>query len=310
MNGVRVVRRLFWRGAAPLLPSGALDTEALARALARSHYGSTQRFYSRAQHAVVLSRGVERVAEHLPWAALDDAGRGVIAMQAWLADMRAVWLSGGAPKRLGGMEKTVLSVMDVEGLARMLASVCRWSAAPGGAAHSRSAHGGSAHGGSAHGKAAPGDDAQGDAAPGDLPPRGAADFERRLRRLAELGDEERRRLALYALLGEAVTAGLGVEEGEAVLAAAGLDPRIPEGWADSLGLLWRMADTAVRRDVRGAERPAFPALKDKIQPLEREAAARYWLDRYAKLNPGDGAAARGRTAARGTSGDTDKGESE
>lgn len=294
MNGVRVVRRLFWRGASPLLPSGALDTEALARALARSHYGSTRRFYSRAQHAVVLSRGVERVAEHLPWAALDDAGRGVIAMQAWLADMRAVWLLGGGPKRLGGMEKTVLSVMDVEGLARMLASVCRWSAA--GAAHSRSAHG--------------------KAAPADLPPRGAAEFERRLRRPAELGDGERRRLDLYALLGEAVTAGLGVEEGEAVMAAAGLEPRIPEGWADSLGLLWRMADNAVRRDVGGAERPAFPALKDKIQPLEREAAARYWLDRYEKLNPAAVAAARGRTAARGTSAargrseNTDKGESE
>ena len=73
-----------------------------------------------------------------------------------------------------------------------------------------------------------------------------------------------------------------------------------------------MAESAVRRDVSGtgAERPAFPALKEKIEPLESDAAARCWLDRYRTLKPGDSVAARGRTAARGTSGDMDKGERE
>ncbi len=304
MNGVRVARRLFWRGAAPLLPSGAVDTEALARALARAHYGSTRRFYSRAQHAVVVSRGLEGVAE------LNDAERHVVAMQAWLADIRATWLNDEGPKRLGGLGKTALRTLDVETLAGVFASVCRWGAAHGSAAHSKPSLGNAAHGESAY------EDVARAFAASDLPPRGAVQFEARLRRLAELGAEARRRLALYALLGEAITAGLGVDEGEAVLAGAGLGPRIPEGWADSLGLVWRMADTAVRRDLGGAERPAFPALKDRIQPLEPEAAARCWVDRYRTLNSGDGAAARGRSAARGgsavpgSSGDTNKGESE
>ena len=294
MNGVRVVRRLFWRGAAPFLPSGALDTEALARALARAHYGSTRRFYSRAQHAVVLSRGVESVSQ------LDEAERRVVAMQAWLADILAVWLRDGGAQRLSGLGKTGLRTLDVETLAQVFATVFGRN----GAAH--------------------GSDPQGEATREGPPPRGAVEFERRLRRLGELGDEERRRLALYALLGEAVTAGLGIDEGEAVLAAAGLDPRIPKPWADSLGAVWRMAESAVRRNVSGAgaERPAFPALKEKIEPLDREAAARCWLERYRTLKPADGVAVRGTSAARGnpaargtsavrsTSGDMDKGERE
>ena len=210
MNGVRVVRRLFWRGAAPILPSGALDTDALARALARAHYGSTRRFYSRAQHAVVLSRGVESVSQ------LDEAERRAVAMQAWLADILAVWLRDGGAQRLSGLGKTGLRTLDVETLAQVFATVFGWN--------------GAAHGSDAHGSAA-----QGEATREGPPPRGAVEFERRLRRLGELGDEERRRLALYALLGEAVTAGLGIDEGEAVLVAAGLDPRIPKPWADSLG---------------------------------------------------------------------------
>ena len=310
MNGVRVVRRLFWHGAAPFLPSGALDTEALARALARSHYGSTRRFYSRAQHAVVLSRGVESVSQ------LDEVERRVVAMQAWLADIRAVWLGDGGAQRLSGLGKTGLRTLDVETLAQVFATVFGRS----GAAHDGAAHGSDTQGGAAQAKAT----REGP------PPRGVAEFERRLRRLGELGDEERRRLALYALLGEAVTAGLGIDEGEAVLAAAGLDPRIPKPWADSLGAVWRMAETAVRRDVSGtgAERPAFPALKEKIEPLDPEAAARCWLERYRTLKPGDGVAVRGTSAARGrsaarsnpaargtsavrsTSGDMDKGERE
>ena len=284
MNGVRVVRRLFWHGAAPFLPSGALDTEALARALARAHYGSTRRFYSRAQHAVVLSRGVESVSQ------LDEAERRVVAMQAWLADILAVWLRDGGAQRLSGLGKTGLRTLDVETLAQVFATVFGWNgAAHGSTAHTSAAHGSDARDSDAHGSAA-----QGEATREGPPPRGAAQFERRLRRLGELGDEERRSLALYALLGEAVTAGLGIDEGEAVLAAAGLDPRIPKPWADSLGAVWRMADAAVRRDVSrtGAERPAFPALKEKIEPLEPDAAARCWLERYR------------------TSGDRDKGERE
>lgn len=309
MNGVRVARSLFWRGAAPLLPSGALDTEALARALARAHFGSTRRFYSRAQHAVVVSRGVEGVAE------LNDVERQVIAMQAWLADIRATWLGDRGPKKLGGLGKSALRTLDVETLAGVFASVCRWGAAHGNAARGKPAHSKPSLANAAHGESAHEDAARVFAA-SDRPPRGAVQFEARLRRLAELGPEERRSLALYALLGEAVTAGLGIDEGEAVLAGAGLDPRIPKGWADSLRLVWRMADTAVRRDLCGAERPAFPALKDRIKPLEPEAAARCWLDRYRTLNPGDGPAARSRSAARGrsavpgSSGNTDEGDRE
>ena len=188
---------------------------------------------------------------------------------------------------MSGLGKTGLRTLDVETLAQVFATVFGWN----GAAHDSVAHDSAA---------------QGEATREGPPPRGAAQFERRLRRLGELGDEERRRLALYALLGEAVTAGLGIDEGEAVLAAAGLDPRIPKPWADSLGAVWRMAESAVRRDVSGtgAERPAFPALKEKIEPLESAAAARCWLDRYRTLKPGDG------VAARGTSGEMDKGERE
>ena len=101
-----------------------------------------------------------------------------------------------------------------------------------------------------------------------------------------VGDEDRRALALHALLVPARTAWLGDEEGEhpattwaaaraktlgaaidrAVREAAGLDPELPEDWSEVLRFVARMTDAAeqgntlVRRDLGvGRRQDAFPA---------------------------------------------------
>ena len=111
-----------------------------------------------------------------------------------------------------------------------------------------------------------------------------------LARLGGLSGDDRRTLALHALLSETVPAGLGTAVAEAVLARAGLDPRVPSFWVWILRLIRRMADAAVRRDLPGAGpvgESSFPALKRRIGPMDSAAAARLWLARYEALRAPD-----------------------
>ena len=119
-----------------------------------------------------------------------------------------------------------------------------------------------------------------------------------------VGDEDRRALALHALLVPARAAWLGDEDGEhpasaraaararahgaavdrAVREAAGLDPEPPEDWRDVLRFVALMTDAAERRDlgVEGARTP-FPPLRRTIRPMAPEAAAERWLARFRNL---------------------------
>ena len=119
-----------------------------------------------------------------------------------------------------------------------------------------------------------------------------------------VGDEERRALALHALLVPARAAWLGDEEGEhpasaraaararangaavdrAVREAAGLDPELPEDWSEVLRFVALMTDAAERRDMGvGGARTPFPPLRRTIRPLAPEAAAKRWLARFREL---------------------------
>jgi len=119
-----------------------------------------------------------------------------------------------------------------------------------------------------------------------------------------VGDEDRRALALHALLVPARAAWLGGEEGEhpasaraaararahgdavdrAVREAAGLDPELPEDWSEVLRFVVRMTDAAERRDMGvGGARTPFPPLRRTIRPMAPEAAAERWLARFRDL---------------------------
>lgn len=121
-----------------------------------------------------------------------------------------------------------------------------------------------------------------------------------------LAPEDRRRLALRALIAEARVAWLGdaptpasaraaerarrdtgrIER--AVQQAAGLDGEVSPDQADLLRFVGRMADAAERRDLPDAgcgedATAAFPPLRRRIRPLDAGRAARLWLDRYRAL---------------------------
>ena len=123
-----------------------------------------------------------------------------------------------------------------------------------------------------------------------------------------LKPEERRTLALRALLADARIAWLGdVEAGgstsaraaerhrrdgaaidRAVLEAAGLDGVPTPEQNDLLRFVARMTDAAERRDLDGAgfgrdAGVAFPPLKRRIRPAEPGKAARLWLARLHAL---------------------------
>ena len=119
-----------------------------------------------------------------------------------------------------------------------------------------------------------------------------------------VGSEDRRTLALHALLVPARAAWLGDEEGEhsvsaraaarakahgaaidrAVREAAGLDPEPPEDWIDVLRFVALMTDAAERRDLGvGGGRTPFPPLRRTIRPMTSEAAAERWLARFRDL---------------------------
>ena len=120
-----------------------------------------------------------------------------------------------------------------------------------------------------------------------------------------LEDEDRRRLALHALVADAPSAWLrgaapgsqramdrtgrlasGIEA--AVCAAAGLDGAPDEEQAELLRFVTRMAGAAESRDLLDADAPAgagvaFPPLKRRIRPMPPDKAATAWLARFRAL---------------------------
>ena len=124
-----------------------------------------------------------------------------------------------------------------------------------------------------------------------------------------LDAEERRRLALHALLADARIAWLGDLQvsgpasaraaersrrdgaaiDRAVREAAGLDGALTTEHADLLRFVARMTDAAERRDLAGSGAGgdagvAFPPIRRRIRPVEPGRAARLWLARYRALN--------------------------
>ena len=128
--------------------------------------------------------------------------------------------------------------------------------------------------------------------------------------------DERRTLALRALLADARVAWLGDAEAggpasaraaerhrrdgaaidRAVREAAGLDGDLTPEQDDLLRFVARMTDAAERRDMAGAgfgepAGVAFPPLKGRIRPVEPGKAVRLWLKRFRELaGPPAGAA--------------------
>ena len=129
-----------------------------------------------------------------------------------------------------------------------------------------------------------------------------------------LGDEDRRRLALHALLvgapsawlrGEHAgsqraaerTAKLGAGIERSVREAAGLDPVLDESQAELLRFVLRMTSAAERRDLGGGDGGgvAFPPLKRKVKSVDPGRAAQAWLARFRALSaPPPGAVPAGR----------------
>ncbi|MDE0049935.1 MAG: hypothetical protein OXO52_09145 [Rhodospirillales bacterium] len=120
-----------------------------------------------------------------------------------------------------------------------------------------------------------------------------------------LGDEDRRRLALHALIADAPSAWLrgwlpdsqraadragklatGIET--AVRQAAGLDAVLDEEQAELLRFVARMAAATERRDLLAGTAPAgagvaFPPLKRRIRSIMPDKAAEGWLARFRAL---------------------------
>ena len=146
--------------------------------------------------------------------------------------------------------------------------------------------------------------------------------------LGGLSDEDRRTLALHALLSGAAsawfrgewtgsaraaepgsrtgpgrTARLAAGNEVAVREAAGLGAVLDEEQAELLRFVGRMAAAAEQRDLLGDDAPAgagigFPPLKRRIRPLAPDRAARAWLARFRAL-AGDAGGKTGKTAADG-----------
>ena len=154
-----------------------------------------------------------------------------------------------------------------------------------------------------------------------------------------LGPEDRRTLALHALLMVAPTAWLGADAGasqgavsqrtadrtgrlaagieRAVREAAGLDPVLAGEHAELLRFIARMTLAAERRDLfegdAGGPPPqpgaAFPPLKRRIRPVGPGRAAKLWLARFRILaRPPDGAGAAERATGANNDGKTNDGE--
>ncbi len=198
----------------------------------------------------------------------------------------------GSPEQGGGID------VDIEAIAHVLANTCRW----GGRTQCFLSL-------ARHGLAMSGE----------------------IEALEGIAGEDRRCLALHALLVPARAAWLGDEKGEhpasakaaarakalgaavdrAVREAAGLGPQLLEDWIDVLRFVALMTDAAeqgntlVSRDLGvGGARTPFPPLRRTIRPLAPDAAAERWLARFRELagsSPGgnvhDGSGAAGAPAA-------------
>ena len=123
--------------------------------------------------------------------------------------------------------------------------------------------------------------------------------------LEGLGEEDRRTLALHALLSDAPSAWLrGAAPGSqrasdrtgrlatgihaAVREAAGLDTGLEEEQSELLRFVTRMAAAAERRDLLDRNAPAdagvvFPPLKRRIRSMPPDKAAEAWLARFRAL---------------------------
>ncbi|MDE0006552.1 MAG: hypothetical protein OXQ29_28010, partial [Rhodospirillaceae bacterium] len=144
--------------------------------------------------------------------------RRVLAMHAWLAELRNAELSG-SPERgaVGGKKRLALRFMELEALADVLARTVHWRSQPGRA-------GEGASGSTVTGATQRGATLSGAAV------AGAAEVDGLLVNLAELGVADRNRIALHALFCELLPSGLGTMAVDAVLRAAGLDGEVPESW--------------------------------------------------------------------------------
>lgn len=297
MSAVPVHQALFWPGDSPVSPSGEADFGALSEGLGKADYLGVRRgplrggpwgraaraaggrdrsatrsaagrmrfavrqHYSCAQHAVVVSRAVEALA------ALKKRGRRVLAMHAWLAEVREAELNGEGQR--GARKRLALRFMDLEALADVLACTMRWDGRQGRAAG---------------------------------PAQRALDVNRLLVFLARMEAADRNRLARHALFSELFPAGLGTAATEAALRAAGLGRDAPAIWVEILRFVRRMADETVRRDLprgAGVELTGFPALAAKIEPMAAAAASRLWLERHRALRTAVGATHERRKAVRG-----------
>lgn len=120
-----------------------------------------------------------------------------------------------------------------------------------------------------------------------------------------LGDEDRRRLALHALVADAPSAWLrgrwpdsqraaeragrlATGIGSAVREAAGLDPVVEEEHAELVRFVTRMAAAAESRDLMEGSASAgagvpFPPLKRRIRGVPPDKAAAAWLARFRAL---------------------------
>ena len=136
-----------------------------------------------------------------------------------------------------------------------------------------------------------------------------------------LGADERRNLALCALIADAPSAwprGEGSSQRAAKLAdaieravreAAGLDPVLGEDHAELLRFVFRMTAAAERRDLADADAgpgAAFPPLRRRIRAVGPGRAARLWLARFEALSepPRQTGAATGTTSTGETKGGT------
>ncbi len=114
-----------------------------------------------------------------------------------------------------------------------------------------------------------------------------------------LGEEDRRNLAIHALIADAPSAWLrgdpsssqraaklaaGIER--AVREAAGLDAVLGDEQAELLRFVFRMTAAAERRDLADADAgagAAFPPLRRRIRAVGPGRAARLWLARFRAL---------------------------
>ena len=200
--------------------------------------------------------------------------------------MRARRSNGGTRERMltwpGDPEGFAAEDIDFEALAHVLANTCLW----GGRTtryHSLAAH--------------------------------AVIVSEEVEALDGAAPEERRRLALHALLADAPAAWFGGLDpsskkaaervsrltkkiSRAVCEAAGLAPEMDEGDEELVRLMARMIGAAERRDLADAGIPAevgvaFPPLRRRIKPMDPDRAAKVWLERFRALSgpsavPGSG----------------------